>query len=210
MLPVEERKIGRVGFQLRNRRYDSPDLDSYRGKPSGNKLAKDLWRIHYEPDNPNAVWVYITELDCFPDAGKYIECPWVNADAFESPFSRATRESAENIAALGQQITAKERSDLSRRLVKGAAAAADKEFHTAAAREQKAKLADEQGIGRPKPRTIVEPEDTSEMWAGAASAGAYKLFDPDDIVNAVDPMHDRPRDAAVGAPEDRKPYEGGR
>lgn len=205
MLPVEERKIGRVGFPIHNRRYDSADLDPYRGKPSGNKLTRDLWRVHYEPDNPAAVWVYITELDCFQDAGKYIECPWVNADAFDSPFSRATRESAENIAALGLQISAKERSDLSRRFAKGAAAAADKEFREAADREQKAKLADEQGIGRPKPMRVVEPEDTHEMWAGTASASAYKLFDPDDIVNARDQMHDRSQDAAPDAPENRKP-----
>ncbi|MGO4230138.1 Mu transposase C-terminal domain-containing protein [Arthrobacter sp. YAF34] len=209
MLPVEERTIGRVGIQLRKRRYDTAELDPYRGKPSGNQLAKDLWRVHYKPDNPAAVWVYITELDCFPDAGKYIECHWVNADAFDSPFSRATRENEENIAALGQQITAKERSDLSRQLVRGAAAAAEKEFRAAADREQREKLADEQGIGRPKPTTIVEPEDSSKMWAGATGTDAYKLFDPDDIVNAMDTKHYLSEDATADAPENLKRDEKG-
>ena len=82
-------------------------------------------------------------------------------------------------------------------------------FQGKADREQKARLADEHGIGRPKPQTVVEPEDTSELWAGSASAGAYKLFDPDDIVNAMDDMHDRSGDIAADAPEDRKPCEGG-
>lgn len=209
MLPVEERVIARDGIRLDNRRYDTAALDAYRGKPSGNKLVKDKWLVHYEPDNPAAVWVHITDLDCFPDKGQYIECPWVNADAFDSPFSRATRESAENIAGLGHQIPEKERGDLSRRIVRGAAAAAEKEFSAAENREQKQRLADEQGIGRPKPRTVVEPEDTSKMWAGAASTGAYKLFDPDDIVNSMDQMRARSKDTAADKPENRQQDKGG-
>jgi hypothetical protein len=172
LLPFEVRKVDRMGLHLSNRRYDCPELDPYRGKPSGDKLIGDRWRVHYEPNNPSAVWLEVPPLDSFPDAGEFVECPWANLDAFEAPFERAIAESAENISRLGHQIPEKERSLRSRQFLKGAVAAAEKEERTAAEREAKDRLAAEQGMARPRPRTVVEPEDPAELWTHAFYCGS--------------------------------------
>ncbi|MFD1211113.1 Mu transposase C-terminal domain-containing protein [Arthrobacter sp. GCM10027362] len=199
LLPVEDHKIGRMGFQMSHRRYDTPALNPYRGKPSGNALLGDLWEVHYDPNNPAMVWVRIPDLECFPDAGAYIECPWVNAEAFDAPFSRAIREAAENLAQLGYQITSRERHALSRRIVKGAYAAAEKEDRDAEKREAAEKLAAEQGMARPNPKQVVEPEVPSSVSPGVEDTNGYDLFDPDAMVDAMDArQYDTPDTDSAG------------
>lgn len=189
LLPSVDRVLGRRGITINYRRYDSPAVDSYRGQPSGNKLAGDQWEVHYDPNNPAVVWLHVPDLPGFPDAGSYIECPWVNSGAFDAPFERATREAAENIAQMGYQIAKKDAHALSRRLVRGAFAAAEKEFRDAEKREARERLAVEQGMPRPTSTTVVGPADPSHVWAGVSDTGAYDLFDPDTVINAVPPHH---------------------
>ena len=61
----------------------------------------------------------------------------------------------------------------------------------------------------PNPGRSWNPKTPPKCGLASASASAYKLFDPDDIVNAMDHMHDRSGDIAADAPENRKPDEGG-
>jgi putative transposase len=184
LLPAVDRVLGRRGITINYRRYDSPAVDPYRGQPSGNKLAGDQWQVHYDPNNPAVVWLHVPELPGFPDAGSYIECPWVNSAAFDAPFERASREAAENLAQMGYQIAKKDGHSLSRRLVRGAFAAAEKEFRAAEKREARERLAEEQGMARPTPTTVVRPADPSQVWAGVGDTGDYDLFDPDAVVDA--------------------------
>jgi putative transposase len=176
--PIKFRKLGASGIKITKRRYDSPALDPYRGKPSGNKLAGDQWRVHYDPDNPAAVWVHIPDLQCFLDTGSYIECRWMNAEAFEAPFERAVQEINVSLAHMGYQISKKFGHDRSRLMIKGAVAAAEKEVKDAEKRESRQGLAAEQGMGRPQPTTIVPPPDPANVWEEAAKTEAYGLFDP--------------------------------
>ncbi|WP_185260722.1 Mu transposase C-terminal domain-containing protein [Pseudarthrobacter sp. NBSH8] len=179
LLSVVDRVIGPMGITIGNRWYDSRMLGPYRGQPSGDKLTGDLWRVRYDPNNPAVVWVRIPTLDRFPDAGSYIECPWVNSDAFDSPFSRAIREMAEAARQYGFQIPEKERGEASRLFVKSVSAAAEKEFREAQEREAKERLDAQQGVAHARPRIVEEPRGPSEVWADAGHTGAYEIFDPE-------------------------------
>ena len=109
----------------------------------------------------------------------------VSTDLADPPrFERAAREAAENLAQMGYQIAKKDGHALSRRLVRGAYAAAEKEFRAAEKREAKERLAEEQGMARPTPTTVVRPADPSQVWAGVGDTGDYDLFDPDAVVDA--------------------------
>lgn len=193
LLPVETRVISRTGLRVGYRRYDTKALDYYRGKPSGEKLIGDLWRVHVDPNNPGAVWLHVPDVQDFPDGGSYIECPWVNSEAFEAPFSRAIFEAADNVAGLGHQLSAKDRNVLSRQLVKGAFAAAEKEQRAAEERDAKERLVAEQGMPRPRPVSVVTPEDPHQMWASVGDTGLYELFDP---TSAVEGTHGRRHERA--------------
>ncbi|GAA1496051.1 Mu transposase C-terminal domain-containing protein [Paeniglutamicibacter kerguelensis] len=185
LLPVVDRKIGRMGITFNNRRYDSPRLDRYRGTASGRKLADDDWQVHYDPNNPTAVWVSVPQRDELPDAGEFIECPWRNADAFNSPFSRFVRETSEIISQLGGQISTGERSLLSRKLVQGAYKAAEKELRAAEKREESQRISEEQGMARPKPIDVVEPEDVQSLWDKPRVSETYELFDPENSASEI-------------------------
>lgn len=187
LLPWVDRVLTGLGIQLKKRRYDTRALDPYRKKPSGNKASGDLWRVHYDPNNPAMVWVKIPALAQFPDGGHYIECSWVNADAFISPFSRATREAAEHIARMGHQIPTAERSALSRQVVLGALAAAENESRTTERQKLAQRVAEEQGIGRPHVTRVIEPTEGSEVWNKLqGSSTAYALFDPIALIDEMD------------------------
>lgn len=185
LLPVETRVVSRTGIQIGYRHYDTKALDYYRGKPSGEKLIRDLWRVHVDPNNPGAVWLHVPDLDTFPDSGCYIECPWVNSDAFDAPFSRAIYEAADSVARLGHQLSAKDRHVLSRQLVKGAFAAAEKEQRAAEERDTRERLAAEQGMPHPRPITVETPEDPHQNWAAPKDSGVYELFDPESAVRTT-------------------------
>lgn len=205
LLPVVDRKIGRMGITFNNRRYDSPKLDRYRGTASGRKLADDDWQVHYDPNNPTAVWVSVPQRDELPDAGEFIECPWRNADAFDSPFSRFVREASESLSQLGGQISTGERSVLSRKLVQGAYKAAEKEFRAAEKREESQRISEEQGMARPKPIEVVEPEDVRPLWDRPRVSEVYELFDPDDSASEIsqtNPSRTKriPRETSVDRP----------
>ncbi|MCD4849697.1 Mu transposase C-terminal domain-containing protein [Arthrobacter sp. AK01] len=91
LLPTLERTIQADGINVDYRRYDSPELGPYRLQPSGRSDTGGKWVIHYNPHNPAAVWVR------HPETGEWMECRWMNKDAFEKPFSASIRRSARQI-----------------------------------------------------------------------------------------------------------------
>lgn len=206
LLPVESRVITRTGIQVENRHYDTAALDDYRGKPSGEALLGNKWRVHLDPNNPAAVWLKVPDLGTFPNGGCYVECPWVDAEAFEAPFWRAAFEAADTIAALGYQIPAKERSLRSRQVVRGAFAAAEKEQRAAEERDAKDRLAAEQGMARPRPLSVVSPTRSIPVWDYGEVGDSYELFSPEigaDIMSGKSPTRlDSGSDAAAPVTND--------
>jgi putative transposase len=91
LMPVQFRTIQADGISLGNRRYDSPLLHPYRLMESGDAARNGKWAVRYDPYNPGAVWL----LD--HESGKWIECAWMNGDAFRRPFSRHIRSEAKRI-----------------------------------------------------------------------------------------------------------------
>jgi len=92
LLPIVHRKILSDGIQIFYRRYDAPQLQPYRYRNTSDRKNKGKWAIKYDPYNPSAVWV------ANPDTGEWIECKWMNNDAFAKPFSRKVRSDARQIS----------------------------------------------------------------------------------------------------------------
>ncbi|WP_105035166.1 Mu transposase C-terminal domain-containing protein [Cryobacterium aureum] len=91
LMPIEFRTIQADGIALGRRRYDSPLLHPYRLMESGDASRSGKWAVRYDPYNPGAVWI----MD--QDSGEWIECRWMNGDAFKKPFSRHIRSEAKRI-----------------------------------------------------------------------------------------------------------------
>jgi transposase InsO family protein len=79
LLPYETRKINSYGIQIDYRIYDSAELANLRRRKSGT-LLDGLWDVHYNPINPNVVWVHDPETD------EYIQCEW-KENRMDRPFS---------------------------------------------------------------------------------------------------------------------------
>lgn len=92
MMPIEYRTIQLDGIQIHYRRYDSPDLQRYRLSPSYTTGHKRKWAVRVDPNNPAAVWVQD------PEDRSWIQCDWMNQDAFEKPFSAVFRRNARDVA----------------------------------------------------------------------------------------------------------------
>ncbi|RNL51407.1 Mu transposase C-terminal domain-containing protein [Arthrobacter oryzae] len=93
MMPIVYRTIQLDGIQIHYRRYDSPYLQRYRLSPSYTTGHKRKWAIRIDPNNPAAVWVQN------PEDSSWIQCNWMNQDAFGKPFSAEFRRNARDIAA---------------------------------------------------------------------------------------------------------------
>ncbi|MFJ5696542.1 Mu transposase C-terminal domain-containing protein [Arthrobacter sp. NPDC093139] len=93
MMPIEYRTIQMDGIQIQYRRYDSPDLQRYRLSPSYVTGHKRKWAVRTDPNNPAAVWVQD------PEDQSWIQCDWMNQDAFGKPFSAEFRQKARDVAA---------------------------------------------------------------------------------------------------------------
>jgi putative transposase len=93
MMPIMYRTIQLDGIQIHYRRYDSPYLQRYRLSPSYTTGHKRKWAVRIDPNNPAAVWVQD------PEDNSWIQCDWINQDAFAKPFSAEFRRNARDIAA---------------------------------------------------------------------------------------------------------------
>lgn len=91
LMPVKYITIQADGITLEYRRYDSVLLHPYRLLKSSDAAHDGKWAVHYDPYNPGAVWV----MDPFTEL--WIECSWMNGDAFAKPFSRHIRTEAKRI-----------------------------------------------------------------------------------------------------------------
>jgi putative transposase len=169
MMPIEYRTIQMDGIQIDYRRYDSPHLQRYRLSPSYTAGHKRKWAVRTDPNNPAAVWVQ------HPEDASWIQCDWMNQDAFAKPFSAEFRQKARNVAAeLGVQ------GDLqSGRVIQAVLAAtqAEKAKTKAAEKRQAAaqKLAHDAGM----PDLVVQrPDLLSPSEAPDPEVPTVGIFDP--------------------------------
>lgn len=169
MMPIEYRTIQLDGIQLNYRRYDSPGLQRYRLSPSYTAGHKRKWPVRTDPNNPAAVWVQD------PEDASWIQCDWMNQDAFQKPFSAEFRQKARNVAAeLGVQ------GDLqSGRVIQAVLAATQAEkAKTKAAEKRQAtaqKLAHDAGM----PDLVVQrPELLSPSETPDLDVPTVGIFDP--------------------------------
>lgn len=170
LLPTVERTIQLDGIQVNYRRYDSTHLRPYRLQPSGRAEAKGKWVVHYNPHNPAAVWVRD------PETSAWIECPWMNKDAFDRPFSAAIRRKAREITAangaLGDPYSTQATIEL---IGQTKDAKADKARRDAAAQMER-ELAERAAKPFPKPATVMavvaEPDDDDDEYE------EFEIFDP--------------------------------
>jgi putative transposase len=93
LMPIHYRTIQADGITIDYRRYDSALLQDYRLADSGDSKNNGKWAVKYHPNDPSAVWVKD------PETQEWIECLWMNGDAFARPFSRRVRSEARRITA---------------------------------------------------------------------------------------------------------------
>ncbi|NCD18817.1 MAG: hypothetical protein EOL89_02360 [Actinobacteria bacterium] len=114
LLPVQHRRIKDDGITINYRRYDSVELNPFRGSPSPDGRRGFEWPVRYHPYDPATVWLER------PDAvgeDRWIACDWMNKGTFDAPFSRETRDAAfEALTAYGA-FDSMEASRLTRAMV---------------------------------------------------------------------------------------------
>lgn len=93
LLPTQLRTIQMDGIQIDYRRYDAPELHLYRLRDSPEAHRDGKWTVHYNPHDPSAVWIRD------PEGEGWIQCNWMNRDAFARPFSASIRRTAREITA---------------------------------------------------------------------------------------------------------------
>lgn len=110
LLPTQLRTLQMDGIQIDYRRYDAPELHLYRLRDSPDSRNGGKWAVHYNPHDPSAVWVRD------PEGGGWIQCNWMNRDAFAKPFSASIRRAAREITAaqgvLGDEASTQAAIDL--------------------------------------------------------------------------------------------------
>lgn len=169
LLPTVERSIQADGIQHDYRRYDSVDLHPYRLQKSPHTRTGS-WTIHYNPHNPAAVWVRD------PETSVWIECAWMNKDAFERPFSASIRRRAREITAasdtLGDPASMQATIEMIGRTKEAQASKARKDT----AQETERRLAEQFDKPIPQPTTIMNTvhdfDDDEDEYDD------YGIFDP--------------------------------
>lgn len=170
MMPIVYRTIQLDGIQIHYRRYDSPYLQRYRLSPSYTTGHKRKWAVRIDPNNPAAVWVQD------PEDSSWIQCDWMNQDAFGKPFSAEFRRNARDIAASLGVVGDKQ----SGRVIEGVLAATRAEkarMRAAEARHASAqKLAHDAGM----PNIVVPRHDLLAPSDGPdVEVPICGVFDPD-------------------------------
>src|SRR5690625_4326120 len=149
LLPTVERTIQADGIQVNYRRYDSVHLHPYRLQPSGRTDAKRNWVVHYNPHNPAAVWVRD------PETSAWIECAWMNKDAFDRPFSRANRRKAREITAANGVLGDPESTQATIEMIGQTAAAQATKARKDADQEAERRLAEQAAKPIPTPNSVT-------------------------------------------------------
>jgi len=169
LLPTVVRTIQTDGIQVNYRRYDSIHLSPYRLQESPRADLDGGWEVHYNPHNPDAVWVRD------PQTNDWIECAWMNKDAFKRPFSASIRRKAREITRaqglLGDPDAHARAVELLGLLESERARMRKKESQ----RVGEQRLAEQSGRYLPLPvTTLVESVEEDED----ETAPAFRTFDP--------------------------------
>lgn len=106
LLPSAFRAIGTVGIDLRNRHYDSDELQTYRQTTSHSPKHKGKWEVKHNPYDALHVWVRSPE-------NTWIECSWRHIAVLDQPhFGDISREQLADTRAGIRNSTAREQSML--------------------------------------------------------------------------------------------------
>ncbi|MFB9746709.1 DDE-type integrase/transposase/recombinase [Leifsonia shinshuensis] len=111
MLPITERKITTKGIQIGYRRYDSVKLNPYRDVPGPGGRGKLSYNVREDPSNPKAVWVEDHKN------GGWIQCDWMDGDAFIKPFTRSMRRAADHLVNSNLGLSREQARDITRSVV---------------------------------------------------------------------------------------------
>jgi|SRR5690625_1526391 len=171
LLPTVVRSIQTDGIQVNYRRYDSIHLNPFRLQKSGRADLNGGWEVHYNPHNPDAVWVRD------PETTEWIECAWMNKDAFKRPFSASIRRKAREITKAHGVVGDSEATELAFSLLGATKNERDKREHEERTRRSEQRLAEVSGKRLPTPQRVVvdavAPEEDEDD-----SYEEITMFDP--------------------------------
>ncbi|MEE1622920.1 Mu transposase C-terminal domain-containing protein [Zafaria sp. J156] len=174
LLPTQLRTIQMDGIQIDYRRYDAPELHLFRLRNSPDVNRDGKWTVHYNPHDPSAVWIRD------PEGGGWIQCNWMNRDAFARPFSASIRRNAREITA-AQGVLGDEASTRAAIELIGQTTSARKRHAAAEARRQAARnLAVLAGANLPLPAATPAIE-AIKIRDAANAVPVYdeiEIFDP--------------------------------
>lgn len=127
--------------------------------------------MHYNPHNPDAVWVRD------PETNQWIECAWMNKDAFKRPFSASIRRNARQVTKAYGLLGDSEATELTISLLGATKSERDKQEHEERTRESERRLAELSGKRLPTPQHVVvnasSPEEDEDD-----SYEEITMFDP--------------------------------
>ncbi|MEY9777203.1 Mu transposase C-terminal domain-containing protein [Arthrobacter sp. MW3 TE3886] len=173
LLPTELRTIQMDGIQIDYRRYDARELHPYRLQDSPDAARGGKWTVHFNPHDPSAVWIRD------PEESGWIQCDWMNRDAFARPFSASVRRDAREITA-AQGVLGDEASTQAAIELIGHTAAARKRHVMKLARQESARnLATLSGAKLPLPAVlpvvqVAEAQDVDDE----EEYDEIEMFDP--------------------------------
>lgn len=173
LLPTELRTIQLDGIQVDYRRYDAPELHPYRLRKSRDNGTSGKWAVHYNPHDPSAVWIRD------PETGGWIQCDWMNRDAFKKPFSASIRRNAREITtiqgALGDQASLQASIDLISQTKP-----ARKRFEATLVRQESSRnLAVQAGTALPMPMKRTDRVENMDDENDDVQYEEFGMFDPE-------------------------------
>lgn len=176
LLPTQLRTLQMDGIQIEYRRYDAPELHLYRLRDSTDPRNGGKWTVHYNPHDPSAVWIRD------PEGGGFIQCNWMNRDAFARPFSAAIRRAAREITAAQGVLGDEASRQAAIELIGQTTAARKRQASVEARRKSAQKLASLAGASLPVPTppAITEPADAESFDIDDAPIeyDELEMFDP--------------------------------
>lgn len=126
--------------------------------------------VHYNPNNPAAVWVRD------PETSVWIECAWMNKDAFARPFSAAIRRKARQITAASGVLGDPDSTQATIEMIGQTTDAQASKARQDAAQRAERRLSEQAGKPMPKPTTVMtvvtEHDDDDDEYE------EFELFDP--------------------------------
>ncbi len=160
LLPATWRVINAYGIKLNHRTYDGKALNPYRRQPSGIRVHKDQWEVHYDPYDVTRVWVR-NHHD-----GGWITAPWTHLKTSPVPFGEQAWAQAQQIVARrgADPMTEKEIAGAVRSLLDRAerGPAAGKSEHTKRDRRVAARTRATTGPSWPRPVEDPAPDPATD------------------------------------------------